>query len=289
MKSVWYDGTLYYTNGHGVNWERNTIGLKKGNKNLSLGMWSNQARKKFISRSTYLAENSCYDPFTFILTYRSGQIPSPDLSKRQINNFNRYLKRQGLKSFSYVAELGSKNGLLHYHYLVDSPRIEAQSLSEAWGRIRADEARNAVRGVQALQDIKSLSMYNSKGSKAIAYAAKGSQLSKKGGTLPQGIKVWQTSHDLVGKEKITTNEFVPELLNVISGKNAQKRIIETKQDSFELLEYKLTRSEVNLLTDLIAINKSEKEIEKNMRAEQVEKTKKARELTRAQQCLSLVL
>jgi len=289
MNSVWYDGTLYFTPGNGVNWERNTIGLKKGNTNLSLGMWSNQARKKFISRSTYLAENSQHDPFTFILTYRKGQIPAPDQSKKQINNFNRFLKRQGLKSFSYVAELGSKSGLLHYHYLVDSPKIKAQNLSEAWGRIRGDEARNAVRGVQALQDIKSLSLYNSKGSKAIAYAAKGSQLSKEGGTLPQGMKVWQTSHDLVGKEKISTNEFVPELLDVISGKNAQKRIIETKDDSFELLEYKLTRSEVNLLVDLIQINKSEKEIQKNIRAEQLEKSKKARELIRAQQCLNLVL
>jgi hypothetical protein len=289
MNSVWYDGTLYFTNGSGVNWERNTIGLKKGNKNLSLGMWSNQARKKFISRSTYLAENSHYDPFTFILTYRGGQIPSPADSKKQINNFNRFLKRQGLKSFSYVAELGSKSGFLHYHYLVDSPRIEARNLSEAWGRIRGDKARNAVRGVQALQDIKSLSIYNSKGSKAIAYAAKGSQLSKKGGTLPQGMKVWQTSHDLVGKEKISTNEFVPELLNVISGKNAQKRIIETKENSFELLEYKLTRSEVNLLTDLIELNKTQKEIQKNMRAEVLAKSKKARELIRAQQCLNLVV
>ena len=289
MNSVWYDGTLYWTSGNGVNWERNTIGLKKGNKNLSLGMWSNQARKKFISRSTYLAENSKYDPFTFILTYRGGQIPAPDESKKQINNFNRFLKRQGLESFTYVAELGSKSGLLHYHYLVDSPIIKAQHLSEAWGRIRGDQARNAVRGVQALQDIKSLSLYNSKGSKAIAYAAKGSQLSKKGGTLPQGMKVWQTSHDLVGKEKISTNEFVPELLNVISGKNAQKRIIETKDDSFELLEYKLTRAEVNLLTDLIEINKTQKENEKNMRAERLVKSKKARELIRAQQCLSLVV
>ena len=289
MNSVWYDGTLYWTAGNGVNWERNTIGLKKGNKNLSLGMWSNQARKKFISRSTYLAENSCFNPFTFILTYRAGQIPSPDQSKKQINNFNRFLKRQGLNSFTYVAELGSKNGLLHYHYLVDCPRIEAQNLSEAWGRIRGDEARNAVRGVQALQDIKSLSMYNSKGSKAIAYAAKGSQLSKEGGTLPQGMKVWQTSHDLVGKEKISTNEFVPELMSVISGKNARKRIIETKEDSFELIEYKLTRAEVNLLTDLIEMNKSKKEIEKNKRAQQLEKSKKARELIRAQQCLNLVV
>ena len=289
MNSVWYDGTLYFTNGSGVKWDRNTIGLKKGNKNLSLGMWSNQARKKFISRSTYLAEKSKYDPFTFILTYRSGQIPSPDQSKKQINNFNRYLKRQGLKSFSYVAELGTKNGLLHYHYLVDSPRIKAQHLSEAWGRIRGDEARNSVRGVEALQDIKSLSLYNSKGSKAIAYAAKGSQLSKQGGTLPQGMKVWQTSHDLVGKEKISTNEFVPELLNVISGKNAQKRLIETKEDSFELIEYKLNREEVNLLTDLIQINKSEKEKEKILRAEQLAKTKKQRDLLRAQECLNLVL
>ncbi len=289
MNSVWYDGTLYFTPGNGVNWERNTIGLKKGNTNLSLGMWSNQARKKFISRSTYLAENSQHDPFTFILTYRKGQIPAPDQSKKQINNFNRFLKRQGLKSFSYVAELGSKSGLLHYHYLVDSPKIKAQNLSEAWGRIRGDEARNAVRGVQALQDIKSLSLYNSKGSKAIAYAAKGSQLSKEGGTLPQGMKVWQTSHDLVGKEKISTNEFVTELLDVISGKNAQKRIIETKDDSFELLEYKLNREEVHLLMDLIEITKSEKEIEKNIRAEQVANTKKARELQRAQQCLNLVL
>jgi hypothetical protein len=289
MNSVWYDGTLYWTAGNGKNWQRNTDGLNTGNRNLGLGMWSNQARKKFISRSTYLAENSSFNPFTFILTYRAGKIPGPDESKKQINNFNRFLKRQGLNSFTYVAELGSKNGLLHYHYLVDCPRIEAQNLSEAWGRIRKDEARNAVRGVQALQDIKSLSMYNSKGSKAIAYAAKGSQLSKEGGTLPQGMKVWQTSHDLVGKEKISTNEFVPELINVISGKNARKKIIETKDDSFELLEYKLNRQEVHLLMDLIEITKSKKEIEKNIRAEQLVKQKKARELQRAQQWLSLVV
>jgi hypothetical protein len=44
-----------------------------------------------------------------------------------------------------------------------------------------------------------------------------------------------------------------------------------------------------LLTDLIELNKTQKEIQKNMRAEVLAKSKKARELIRAQQCLNLVV
>jgi len=194
---------------------KSTENLKKGNRKVA-GRWGAGAAKKFRGRTFFLFEHGKYSNYSFILTYRNQ--PTNIRTKRDINAFISYLKRQGTYGFAYSLEK-TKKGVYHYHFVANMKRLTKrkgvggkQSLNNAWARIRGDYATNAVRAIQLISD-------DFKGREALAfyigkmceYASKHNyeieKLSKENAknnvqfAFDDNIRLWSTSQNLVGKEK----------------------------------------------------------------------------------------
>lgn len=198
MLTVYADGVAYLTESNG----NPNVGKLVAGAGSNVGVWGAKARRKFIARSAYLGNAHGKKCRTFILTYRKGNVPNAKDSKKHINTFLQSLRRANLQGYAYTAELGDDAGLLHYHFLAAMDYRTPQQVNDAWARIRGDESKNAVRAYRALKDIHGAAGY---AAKAANYASKCAELVENG-TFPKDMRVWATSNNLVGKEKITITD-----------------------------------------------------------------------------------
>lgn len=148
----------------------------------------------------------------------------------------------------YAVELGEKSGLLHYHMLVACPFIPSHDLNEAWGRIRQDPAPNCVRGIKKIRDSGAVGEYAAKGARAARYAAKCANRVKHGhALLPEGMRVWQTSHNLVGTEKCSTDDENL-LLSMLAGKKCE---VFKVTDHMECFRFELDRESTKVAFEIV--------------------------------------
>lgn len=260
MLTVYADGTAYITT---RNYSPQKEKLKPG-EGSNVGNWGGNARRTFIARSAYLGNVGGLKCRTFILTYRSGNIPTAKESKSHINAFLQYLRRRGLIGYTYAAELGEKSRNLHYHFLAAFDYTSAKDINDAWCKIRGDYSKNAVRAYRSLEKIYGAAGYASKGA---AYASKCAEEMKEKGEkfeLPKEMRLWATSNNLVGKEKVSFDDANISALAMIRCKSFKKCDLD---NGYELVMLWLDKKETAALYAL----------DKRFKDETLAKAKKAQE------------
>jgi hypothetical protein len=249
-KSVlYYDGQAYYI-GHNGSHRRSTKGLKRGNGITNVGRWGNKARRTFICRSLFMFDTQTHC-FSLILTYRDDENYANRIksSKHHLKAFNQWLRRKGMNAYLYTAELGTKAGLLHYHYLVSCPFVPVSEINWAWCKIRGDYSTNAVRGVRIISNCEMATGY---ASKCAGYASKAAKIIQEGQKeinqkVPDNIRVWQSSYNLVGKECITSSDW--NMLFDCFFKKKEFELIE--MEHFSIWHAKFERHEVRKLYEFV--------------------------------------
>lgn len=206
MKAVlWYTGEATVVPHSKYNC-RSKDNLKKGNSDR-VGFWGAGSRKVFISRACYMMDRSPAKVYNMILTYRHD--PDHKKSKSHINTFLQRLRRRDLYGYFYAVEYqtrkkSKRKPALHYHLIVacDLPKQFGKAyktiINQAWCDIRGDYSPNAVRDISEVRVKRSLVGYVSK---LALYCSKTAAL-RNSGEIPQDIRLWATSNNLVGKEKI---------------------------------------------------------------------------------------
>jgi hypothetical protein len=202
---MWY-GTVYRS-GHSYprhNVNPNSLkNLEPGTakKKRYTGKLNTAARETFISRCIAMSATRRYRLKTFILTYRKGN-DNIDTTKKELNSFLTYLRQAyKLYRYAYTLEIG-ENGILHYHFIVDSRYIPHEKLNQAWASARDDYAPNAVRAIKNLQgrNLEQAAKYASK------YMSK-SRRSDNEKSNPTGVRLWATSNSLVDTEKYAIPDY----------------------------------------------------------------------------------
>jgi len=222
--------------------------LKRGNSKIA-GRWGKSAKTRFISRCTWLIENGKKPCYTMILTYRKQ--PTNKQTKSHINRFILEMKRkQNLEGFAYTLEK-TEEGIYHYHFLVcadffknDKFSKGGEKASKLWSKIRGDQARNAVRGLNVVRSKFAAGDYFAK---AVHYAAKLSKANqdleqiineldpseherfKKKYQFDPNIRLWATSQYLVKVEKVKIENIEEEgVVNLILDKASRIEDFETE-------------------------------------------------------------
>ncbi len=236
MITVYYDGTVYST--------PDTPpplmdGLNRGNSK-STGTWGKGAKQKFTSRCAYMVDTCRFNDIVFVLTYRKGH-GGEKYFKRHIDNFTRWLKHRGVQAFAYTIEL-TPRGTIHSHWIVNSQYFNVTDLNNAWSHIRGDYSKNAVTGLEKLKDIESLSAYYSKAAKASAYASKAARDSLACQDKLKTIRLWGTSRNLVGTEKITIHDENQQIATLRNCENWQTIQL---NDTVQILKSRMNREGVD--------------------------------------------
>lgn len=210
MKAVlWYTGEATVVPHSKYN-QRSKDNLKQGNQDR-VGFWGAGSRKVFISRACYMMDSSPVRVFNMILTYRHD--PDHKESKKHINTFLQVLRRKKMYGYFYAVEYqtrkkSKRKPALHYHLIVacDLPKEFGKQyktfINNTWARIRDDYAPNAVRDISEVRVKRSLVGYVSK---LALYCSKTAAL-RNSGEIPHDLRLWATSNNLVGREKITIED-----------------------------------------------------------------------------------
>lgn len=77
------------------------------------------------------------------LTFDSKCIP--DYPNRCVSDFFDRWKKAGARNYTWVREVGSKGGLVHYHVTTVAPRREIGKINDSWCDCRGSYSPNAVR------------------------------------------------------------------------------------------------------------------------------------------------
>ena len=201
--TMWYNGEASITEARNYS-PRSMENLNQGNTD-TVGLWGANSRKTFISRSTYMIEHSPVPVWTMCLTYRSE--PDHKESKKHINVMLQFLRRRKMFGYVYAVEYQErkKSGLeptLHYHFILACEFVQVQKLNDHWSKVRGDYSKNAVRDVRTVKGINNAAKYAAKVSQYASKTAAARNQSK----IPQDVRLWATSYNLVGKEKITVTD-----------------------------------------------------------------------------------
>lgn len=244
MRAVlWYSGEATVLPHAKFN-NRSSENLKIGNDER-VGLWGANSRKTFISRAAYMFDNSPVDCYNMILTYRKD--PDHKLSKKHINAFLQWLRRRNMYGYFYAVEYQErkKSGLkpaLHYHLVIACDLLDQlgrgykQEVNSAWCRLRDEEpSANAVRDISKVRIKRSLIGYVSKLS---MYCSKTAALRNQH-KIPDDVRLWATSYNLVGKEKIK----IQDENNVNRLLLKAYRIAEQRKNGFEFTCCDLSRED----------------------------------------------
>ena len=242
--SLWYDGTAVISDA--VNYNQASKSNLKAGEGRSAGKWGKGSSRKFVSRCLYMQENSPLESVTMCLTYRKD--PSHKQSKKHLNAFLQWIRRRECYGYAYSVEMQErkKSGLdpaIHYHLLVSYRKNEKNGkwkveANNAWANIRGDWAGNAIQDMRPIESTIDAAQY---AAKAAYYASKAARKMQEG-AVPKDVRLWGTSYNLVGKEKISvSNEQLRQ--RIVNG--AKSCEVRTAANGFEYMILKLSRDELS--------------------------------------------
>ena len=290
--TVYYNGDVFFTRVRSsAKWMRDTTGLKSGGSS-NVGKWGSGARRVFISRACFLADNHQDYVHWLTLTYRYGYSPDKQGVQKNLNNFLQAMRRKGMSSYLWTMEVTNK-GELHYHVIMDAPYIPIKWINDTWARIRGDQAANAVQGYRVLncrENYEAVSRYASKKVsegystrkliQAVSqYASKCATDSEKTAKKSKDFRLWATSSNLAGRESVTITNENAQVSAVIEGKNHK---VFKVQNDFEVFSTWLSPRETKKLYDTIRVLNKREAIRRLKRAEIIEEKQREREYYRAQ-------
>jgi len=271
---LWYDGTGVLVPDSG----RSQIPPTNTGKGPA-GRWGKKARKVFISRTLWMCDNPTHEIWTCIPTYRSN----PDNPSKQLRAFIQHLRRLGMSNYCYTTELQPSTGNIHYHFAVDAPFPSGhrkKELNAAWERIRGDVSGNGLRDIRKL---KSDSDFASYASKMAWYASKSSELRDKSPESIRALRLWATSSDLVGREKIAISDENSQIYMIV---NAREGLHMTLQSGFEVEIKQFSREHTREIFALAEIlNERDRVKVENSALKRREKQRKIEDLARQKKIL----